>query len=87
MAPELTALIEAGRGLALEDRLELAHQMLISADGEEPADPFAIDAAWEAEIRRRMDEIESGQVQLVDGTETIRLVRERIAARRAKSFA
>jgi len=30
MAPELLALVEAGRALAVEDRFELAHQMLIN---------------------------------------------------------
>jgi putative addiction module component (TIGR02574 family) len=82
MAPELAALVEAGRELAPEDRYELAHQMLISVD--EPAEDQAnVDTAWKAAFRRRLDDIESGKVQVVDGRETMRLARERIAARRS----
>jgi hypothetical protein len=58
MAPELAALVEAGRELAPEDRYELAHQMLISVD--EPAqDQAEVDAAWKVAFRRRIDDIES----------------------------
>jgi hypothetical protein len=86
MAPELAALVEAGRELAPEDRYELAHQMLISVD--EPAqDQAEVDTAWKKAFRRRVDDVESGTVQLVDGRETMRLARERIAARRVNHTA
>jgi len=86
MAPELLTLVEKGRQLALEDRYELARQMLISVD--EPAgDQASVDAAWNAELHHRLDDIEDGSVTLVDGRETMRLARERIAARRAGSAA
>ncbi|WP_415116555.1 addiction module protein [Microbacterium sp.] len=42
-----------------------------------------MDAAWQAEFRRRIDDIESGRIQLVDGRETLRIARGRIAERRA----
>ncbi|MCL2803641.1 MAG: addiction module protein [Micrococcales bacterium] len=86
MAPELLALVEKGRLLAPDDRYELAHQMLISVDG--PAgDQASMDAAWEAEYRSRIDDIESGNVPLVDGQETMRIARQRIAARRTSNTA
>jgi len=84
MAPELAALIEAGRELAPEDRYELVHQMLVSVD-EPDDDQQAADGAWNAELRKRIEEIESGAVELLDGEETMRLLRERIAERRAQS--
>ena len=87
MAPELMALIEAARGLAVEDRYELAHQMLISADDEIDSDALATGAAWKTEFRRRINDIESGVTQLVDGTDTLRIARERIAQRRLESAA
>jgi len=87
MAPELTALIKAGRELTLEDRFELARQMLISADNEPENDPIAADGAWKLEFRRRVDDVENGRVRLVDGAETMRLARERIARRSVESFA
>jgi len=85
MAPELLALVEAGRALAVEDRFELAHQMLISADDETSDQPVGMDASWAAEFRRRINDIDSGAVQLVDGADTMRMARERIAHRRAAS--
>jgi len=87
MTSELMALIEAGRGLPLEDRYELAHQMLISADGEVESDPNTVGAAWRAEFHRRIDDIDSGAVQLVDGADTMRIARERIARRRVERAA
>lgn len=45
--------------LPKEDRAELAHFLIRSLDEEEDADTTA---AWEAELTRRLEEIESGQV-------------------------
>ena len=81
MAPELTTLVKAGRQLAPEDRYELARQMLISVD-EPTQDQSDVDGAWKAEFRRRIDQLDSGQVALVDGRETMRIARQRIAKRR-----
>lgn len=76
MAPELAGLIEAGRELAPEDGFELAHQMLLSVD--EPYDEAAdrVGGAWDDELRSRVDEIEGGRVDLVDGCDTITIARE-----------
>jgi len=87
MAPELTALIEAGRALPVEDRYELVHQMLASVDDETSLAVPDNDNAWKAEFRRRIDDIESGRVQMVSHAETMQLARERIARRRAESLA
>ena len=81
MAVNLDALIEAGRGLAPEDRYELAYQMIVSADAETNGTQADNDVAWKAELHRRIDEIESGRVPLVNGPETLRLARQRIASR------
>lgn len=40
-----------------------------------------VDNAWDAEINRRVDEIRNGDIELVDGEETQRLIRQRLAAR------
>lgn len=58
--------------------------MLASVD-EPVEDQEVIDASWNAEFRRRIDEIESGAVELVDGEETMRMARERIAQKLASS--
>jgi putative addiction module component (TIGR02574 family) len=55
-----TALAQALK-LGVEERVELAAELLTSLDG--PADPDA-GAAWEAEIERRVAAIEAGTVEL-----------------------
>jgi len=77
MAADLTALIEAGLELAPEDRYELAYQMIASADEETNGAQIDTGVAWKAELHRRIDDIESGRVQLVSGPETLRLARQR----------
>lgn len=58
------------------DRAELAHSLVVSLDG--PADADA-EAAWDAEILRRLDEIESGTAMLVDREELRRRMRARMS--------
>lgn len=57
----------------------------LDASHEAARDQAAIDAAWNAELRKRIDEIESGAVGLVDGEETMRLARELIDAKRTQA--
>lgn len=78
----LAELIEAGRELTPLERVKLADELLDSVEETDESDP-EVDAAWQAEFRRRLDDVESGRVQLVDGPETMRIARERIAERRA----
>lgn len=79
----LTELIEAARELPPGERVKLADELLDSV--EEPADPTqaSVEEAWLTEIRRRVEDIDNGRVELVDGAETIRIARARIAARTA----
>jgi len=42
-----------------------------------------VDAAWRAEFRRRIDDIESGRVQLLDHDEMMAQLRAELAARQA----
>jgi putative addiction module component (TIGR02574 family) len=60
------------------ERAELAHSLVASLDG--PADADA-ERAWEAEILRRLSDIDSGTAQLIDRTEFSRRLRERIKRR------
>ncbi|MFV0320424.1 MAG: addiction module protein [Microbacterium sp.] len=82
----LAELIEKARELTPADRVKLAHEILDSVDEPDAPDPV-IDAAWQAEFRRRIDDIESGRVRLVDGRETMSIARARIAERRAQQSA
>jgi len=65
--------------LPAAERAALAHHLLASLDG-------AVDAnvaqAWEAEIDRRLDELERGQVQAVDAEEALRRIDKNLSRRR-----
>ena len=78
----LAELIEKARELTPADRVTLANELL---DSVEQPDEFApaLDEAWAAQFRQRIDDIESGKVKLVDGSETMHIARERVAARRS----
>jgi len=58
------------------DRAELAQQLLASLDG--APDP-GVEEAWDAEIRRRLAEIDAGTAQLIDRAEFSRRMRARIS--------
>lgn len=78
MTSELADYIEAGKRLSPDER-EIAALALQQLD---PSEQAEVDAAWDEEIDRRVDEIMSGQADLVDGEETIAMLRARSAARR-----
>ena len=62
----MTTLVEElsqrARGLSSEDRARLAEELLASLEGEPETD---IEAAWEQEIRRRVDEVQNGTAVIV----------------------
>ena len=82
MEMTLAELIEKGFELPLADQYELASRLLAHAE-ESTEDQAEVNAAWKTEFRRRINDIESGHVQLVDHDETVRQARARVAARRA----
>ena len=57
------------------DRAELAQELVASLDGPREADA---QKAWDAEIVRRLNEIDAGTARLVDREEFSRLMRERM---------
>jgi len=82
MTPKLAEYIEAGKALDANERLEAAHQLLLSVDREAGADQVDIDKAWDEVIDRRVKEIVSGEAPLVDGREAHSQVRAEIATLR-----
>jgi putative addiction module component (TIGR02574 family) len=64
--------------LSADERAALAHDLLAKFDG--PADADAAQA-WEAEITRRLDELE-GQGQTVDADEALRRIDKNLSRRR-----
>ena len=62
--------------LSEADRAELAHSLVVSLDG--PADKDA-ESAWDAEIVRRLNEIDAGTARLVDREELRNRIRARVS--------
>ena len=59
-----------------DERAELAHSLVLSLDG--PADEHA-ELAWDAEIERRLAEIDAGTAGLVDREELRRRMQARMS--------
>ncbi len=75
MTQEVSDLLKKALALPPEARAELADSLLESLD-REPAEE-GVEAAWSEEIQRRIEEIDSGKVQMIPYEE----VRRRLAAR------
>ena len=58
------------------ERADLAHSLVGSLDG--PADKDA-ESAWDTEIQKRLDEIDSGTAKLVDREEFRRRMKARMS--------
>ena len=78
MTTKLAEYIESGKALDADER-EIAALALQHVDESEQAE---VDATWDEEIDRRVDEILSGEVQLVSGRETHAMAKAMLAARR-----
>jgi len=83
MAPDVSEFLETAKLLSRDDIADLAYQLLQVLDGEASADAATVESAWRADFRRRIDEIESGEVELVDGRQTLTMARAMRSARRA----
>lgn len=73
MSNESKAIFQAALALPTGDRVELAELLIHSLDETEEA---AIQQALNAEIDRRIQEIESGSVELISHEEVMRRVGE-----------
>jgi putative addiction module component (TIGR02574 family) len=74
MTEEASEILKRALALPSEARAAIARSLLESLD-EGPADE-GVEAAWSDEIQRRIEEIDSGKVQLIPHEE----VRRRLAA-------
>lgn len=83
MAPEVAEVFETAKSLKRGEIADLAYRLLrVLDDDVAEVDQAKVDAKWRAEFRRRIDDIESGKVQLVSHEETISQARAMLAARR-----
>jgi putative addiction module component (TIGR02574 family) len=78
MAATLEQIEAEAMQLSLEERGELVHRLIVSLDGEPEDSPEDVAKAWEAEIERRIDDLEAGRTHLIRADEVIREARARI---------
>lgn len=84
MSMTVTEVERALLALDRRDRAEVLHRGIRSLDVDNQADSnqTEIDAAWRTELRRRIDDIESGKIELLDVDESHAQLRVELAARR-----
>lgn len=85
---DMPSAVEKIRKAALElsqkQRAALAYDLLRSLDAEPAEDPQAVEAAWDQEVARRVEEVEAGRVALIPGEEVAAAAREVLARRRRR---
>jgi putative addiction module component (TIGR02574 family) len=79
MSTDLAAVLETAKALTRQQRADLAHQLLLTLDEPDQPNQAEIDAAWQAELNRRVDEILSGKAELVSDEESRARVRSLLA--------
>jgi len=77
MAMDAKDLLQEAMHLPPEARAALAAELIGSLDPVEPDED--VEAAWAAEIRRRLDEVDAGTAKLVPADEAIAKIRSTIA--------
>jgi hypothetical protein len=68
MSPEVAKLMEQARQLTDDERRELAIELLDSTVAPE------LEAAWDDEARRRVADVDSGQVATLSNEEALRII-------------
>ena len=79
MSPNAQRLLDEARQLPPEEREWLAECLLIDDKSVSAAD---VESAWSHEIKRRLDEIDSGAVKMIPGEEVLARMDARLKARR-----
>jgi putative addiction module component (TIGR02574 family) len=75
MNTQAEQILQSALSLDPDDRMEIAETLILSLGKEEAAE---IEAAWAAEIKRRIDSIDKGLVQMIPADEVMREMRERL---------
>jgi putative addiction module component (TIGR02574 family) len=74
MSPKMSELLEKALALSTHERGVLIHQLIESLD-EEPAEE-GVEAAWDEEIKRRVEDIRLGRVKTIPGEQVLREIAE-----------
>jgi putative addiction module component (TIGR02574 family) len=79
MSPNAQRLLDEARQLPPDEREWLAEFLLID---DRSVSAAQVESAWDTEIKRRLDEIDSGQVKMIPGEEVLARMDARLKARR-----
>jgi putative addiction module component (TIGR02574 family) len=63
MSISAEALLDSALKLPSEDRARIAAELIASLDG---IPETGVEAAWDAEVERRIEQVDQGKVQLLD---------------------
>lgn len=74
VTPQLSELLEKALALSTQDRGLLIDRLIASLDDEAPE--TGVEAAWDEEIKSRVDDIRSGRVKTIPGEQVIRELAE-----------
>ena len=79
LTPEVSKLLQQALSLSVEEQEALANSLFSNLDREMNEGPAeeGVEEAWAEEIKRRIDDIQSGRTQMIPYEE----VRRRLAAR------
>lgn len=74
VTPQLSELLEKALALSTQDRGLLIDRLIASLDEAPPEE--GVEAAWDEEIERRVDDIRSGQVKTIPGEQVLQELAE-----------
>ncbi len=69
-------LIDRSLSLSEAERAELAHRLLVSLEPSAPESAEEVEAAWAAELARRVEQLNRGEVKMVPWSEAEARIRE-----------
>lgn len=76
ITPEVSRILEQALALSTQERGLVIDRLIKSLD-EEPAEE-GVEEAWAAEIKGRIEDIESGKAEMISGEEIERRLAERL---------
>ena len=74
LTPQVSEVLEKALALSTQDRGLIIDRLIESLDNE-PAEE-GVGAAWSNEIKRRVEEIQSGNVEMIPGEQVLRELAE-----------
>jgi putative addiction module component (TIGR02574 family) len=84
MQPSFEEVEKLARALPEDQRIRLANSLYENVADEEHASEAEIEAAWGDEIKRRLDEIDSGKVKMISHEEFLAHLDAQFASKRQK---